>query len=188
MRGMKITILNGSPAESGFAIDPYLDQLQGLIQARGHKCQQLVLRDLSADFCTGCWGCWVKTPGLCVFHDDSQKVCQAVIHADFVLFASPVIMGYFSGVMKKFMDKLIPLVHPYITVDRGEAHHRRRYRRKDYPLCGLLLEKTPETDAEDLEIIQAIQVRTMRNLKTRNRFLMQIDQPVEDVANAILRG
>jgi hypothetical protein len=96
-------------------------------------------------------------------------------------------MGFFSGVMKKFMDKLIPLVHPYVTVDHGEAHHRHRYKPRDYPLCGLLLEKTPGTDDEDLEIIHALHARTMRNLKTRNVFTMLIDQPVEDVADAILR-
>lgn len=184
---MKITILNGSPAEHEFALDAYLLRLQKNIIAKGHTCENLILRDLDADFCTGCWACWVKTPGLCVFKDDSHDVCRAVINADFVLFASPVIMGFFSGVMKKFMDKLIPLVHPYVTVDRGEAHHWRRYKRRDYPLCGLLLEKTPETDVEDLEIIQAIHNRTMLNLKTKNVLTMLSDQPVEEVADAILR-
>lgn len=183
---MKITILNGSPAENDFAIDEYLQTLHQIIATKGHTCENLILRNLDADFCTGCWGCWVKTPGLCVFTDDSHQVCRGVINADFVLFASPVVMGYFSGVLKKFMDKMIPLVHPYVTVDHGEAHHRHRYKRRDYPLCGMLLEKTPGTDDEDLEIIQAIHARTMRNLKTRSVFTMLTDQPVEDVAHAIL--
>jgi hypothetical protein len=96
-------------------------------------------------------------------------------------------MGYLSASLKKFIDKLIPLVHPYTTVDQGEAHHRHRYAPKDYPPGGLLLEKTPGTDSEDIQIIQAIQARTMLNLKTRNVFTMLTDQVVEDVADAILR-
>jgi hypothetical protein len=184
---MKITILNGSPGENKFLLDDYLLKLQRIITAKAHTSEILTLRELKADYCTGCWSCWVKTPGLCVFNDDSHKVCRAVINADFVLFASPVIMGFFSAVMKKFMDKLIPLVHPYVTVVQGEAHHWHRYAPRDYPLGGVLLEKTPDTDDEDIDIIQAIHSRTMLNLKTRNVFTLLINQPVEDVADAILR-
>jgi hypothetical protein len=184
---MKIVILNGNPAEENLPFDHYLRILQGKLTDKGHKCELLTLRELAAGYCTGCWSCWVKTPGRCIFADDSDLICRAVINSDFVLFASPVIMGYLSAVLKKFMDKLIPLVHPYTTVDQGEAHHRHRYAPKDYPLGGLLLEKTPSTDSEDIEIIQAIQARTMLNLKTRNAFTMLTDQAVEDVADAILR-
>lgn len=184
---MKIAILNGSPAEENFVLDDYLQQLQNIIIAKGMVSEMLILRELSADYCTGCWACWVKTPGLCVFNDDSHLACRAVIHSDFVLFASPVIMGFYSAVLKKFIDKLIPLVHPYVTVDQGEAHHRHRYAPRDYPLGGLLLEKTSGTDEEDIGIIQAIHSRTMLNLKSRNVFTMLTDQCVEVVADAILR-
>lgn len=183
---MKITILNGSPGANYSVLDEYLNNLHNHIISKGHTSETLILRELDADYCTGCWSCWVKTPGLCVFNDDSHLVCRAVINADFVLFASPVIMGFLSAVMKKFMDKLIPLVHPYVTMDRGEAHHWHRYDPRDYPLGGLLLQRTPGTDEEDIEIIQAIHARTMLNLKSRSVFTMLTDQPVEDVADAIL--
>ncbi|MBW6465374.1 MAG: NAD(P)H-dependent oxidoreductase [Brevefilum sp.] len=184
---MKIAILNGNPAEENSSFDQYLRNLQGLLTGRGNQCELLNLRELDAGYCTGCWSCWVKTPGRCSFADDSDLVCRAVINSDFVLFASPIRMGFLSAVLKKFMDKLIPLVHPYTTVVQGEAHHRCRYAAKDYPLGGLLLEKTPGTDHEDIEIIQAIQARTMLNLRTRNVFTMLTDHAVEDVVDAILR-
>jgi multimeric flavodoxin WrbA len=183
---MKIAILNGNPAEENLPFDQYLRNLQVKLTSRGNQCELLTLRELDADYCTGCWSCWVKTPGRCIFADDSDLVCRAVINSDFVLFASPIMMGFLSAVLKKFMDKLIPLVHPYTTVVQGEAHHRRRYAAKDYPLGGLLLEKTPGTDNEDIQIIQAIQARTMLNLRTRNVFTMLTDQAVEDVMDAIL--
>ena len=184
---MNIAILNGNPAEENLRFDQYVQDLQSILNGKGHQCELLILRELDAEYCTGCWSCWVKTPGRCIYADDSDIVCRAVINSDFVLFTSPVIMGYLSAILKKFMDKLIPLVHPYTTVDQGEAHHRHRYAPKDYPPGGLLLEKTPGTDSEDIQIIQAIQARTMLNLKTRNVFTMLTDQAVEDVADAILR-
>jgi multimeric flavodoxin WrbA len=108
-----------------------------------------------------------------------------VIRSDFVLFASPVIMGYLSAMMKKFMDKLIPLIHPYITVVEGEAHHHARYDQENYPVGGLLLEKTPGTDDEDIDIIRSIHERTALNMKSRNAFTLLTEQPVEEVVHAI---
>jgi hypothetical protein len=185
---MKIVILNGNPAEENLPFDHYLRDLNSKLTDKGHQCELMTLRELTADYCTGCWSCWVKTPGRCIFADDSDRVCRAVINSDFVLFASPVLMGFLSALLKKFMDKLIPIVHPYTTVVQGEIHHRHRYVPKVYPLGGLLLEKTPGTDSEDIEIIHGIQNRTMLNLKTRNVFTMLTDQAIEDVADAILRG
>lgn len=183
---MKITILNGTPAGKPYILDQYLDRLESNLAAKGHSLENLTLRELHADFCSGCWSCWVKTPGRCVNPDDSHQVCRAVINADFVLFASPVLMGFFSSVMKRFLDKLIPLVHPYVTLDKGEAHHWHRYNPTDYPLGGVLLEKTIDTDDEDIDIIHAIHSRMMLNLKSYNIFTMLTDQPVEEVADAIL--
>lgn len=182
---MQITLLNGNPENVYPGFDAYLDQLEKVLQDFSHNTQVLTLRNLEARYCTGCWSCWVKTPGKCVFEDDSHLVCRAFINSDFVLFASPVIMGYLSAVLKKYMDKLIPIIHPYITIDQGEAHHRHRYDPKDYPVGGLLLEKTSGTDEEDIEIISAIHSRTMLNMKSRNAFTLLTNQPVEEVANAI---
>jgi multimeric flavodoxin WrbA len=185
---MQICLLNGAPDDHHPDFDWYLEDLRKHLSGNGHPARLLRLRELEARYCTGCWSCWVKTPGECVFKDDSHQVCQAFIQCDFVLFASPVVMGYLSAVMKKFMDKLIPLIHPYLTVDQGEAHHRHRYTPHQYPLGGLLLGKTPGTDQEDLEIITSIHERTMLNFKSRNAFTLLTDQPVQEVAHAILRN
>ena len=108
---------------------------------------------MKINYCTGCWHCWVKTPGQCSSKDQSLDVCRTVINSDFTLWASPIIMGFPSALLKKVTDKLIPLVHPYIVLDQGEAHHLARY--DHYPQFGLLLEKNGDTDDEDIEIIDA---------------------------------
>jgi multimeric flavodoxin WrbA len=182
---MKVTLLNGNPNASDDAFDNYLDSLERQLNNKGYTVNTLTLRELEARYCTGCWACWVQTPGLCIHEDASREVCRDVIQSDFVLFASPVIMGYLSAILKKFMDKMIPLVHPYITVDNGEAHHRARYDKTDYPVGGLLLGRTPGTDEEDIDIIRSIHERTMLNLKSRNAFTLLTDEPVEEVVHAI---
>lgn len=182
---MRITLLNGNPDQGNTQFDTYLTTLTTTLVENGHEVSNLVLRDLEADFCTGCWTCWVKTPGECLFIDDSHAVCRAVINSDLTIFASPVIMGYLSALLKKFMDKMIPLIHPYLTADQGEAHHVHRYDPSDYPMGGLLLEKTPGTDQEDLEIIKAIHERTMLNLKSTNAITLSTDQPIEEAVHAI---
>lgn len=182
---MKVTLLNGNPAASDDGFDDYLASLGRQLGAAGHTVTALTLRELEARYCTGCWACWVRTPGLCLYDDASREVCRDVIQSDFVLFASPVIMGYLSATLKKFMDKLIPLVHPYITIANAEAHHRARYDQADYTVGGLLLGKTPGTDEEDIDIIRSIHERTMLNLKTHNAFTLLTDVSVEEVAYAI---
>lgn len=182
---MKVTLLNGNPTANDDTFDNYLVSLGRQLEAAGHTVSSLTLREMEARYCTGCWTCWVRTPGLCIHEDASREVCRDVIQSDFVLFASPVIMGYLSAILKKFMDKMIPLVHPYITVDNAEAHHRARYNKADYPVGGLLLGKTPGTDEEDIDIVQSIHERTMLNLKSHNAFTLLTDEPVEEVVHAI---
>jgi multimeric flavodoxin WrbA len=180
---MKVTILNGNPSPENAAFDGYLRGLVDALKAGQHVVTLLPLRDMDIKYCTSCWGCWVKTPGECVAKDDSAEVCRAVINADLVLHASPVIMGFYSALLKKTTDKLIPLIHPYAAVDQGEAHHRARYRR--YPLLGLLLQKGD--DDEDIAIIPQIYSRTALNFKSTVALAKLTSDPIEEVAREIDR-
>jgi multimeric flavodoxin WrbA len=179
---MKITILNGNPTSSSF--DDTLAQLRNVIEDRGPSVTQVDLRDLKIRYCIGCFGCWVKTPGVCSSNDDSCEMRRAVIHSDFTLWAAPLRMGFPTATLKMALDKSIPLIHPYMMVDQGEAHHLPRYDR--YPRVGLLLGPEPDTDSHDLEIIADIFSRTALNLKSRLEFALTTDTPTGDIANHIL--
>jgi len=181
---MQITILNGNPDAENTAFDAYLKRLSETLTTAGHQATALTLRDMDIRYCTGCWGCWVKTPGQCVARDDSAEICRRVINADFVLFASPMIMGFPSALLKKTMDKLIPLVHPYLAMVGDEIHHLARY--KSYPLAGLLLEPGDGTDQGDVQVTREIFSRTMLNLKSQLAFTKLTDEPVESTAQAIV--
>ena len=180
---MNITILNGNPAPSPF--DTTLAELRTLLQAEGHNLTQFDLRDLSLRYCIGCWGCWVKMPGQCSNGDASALAMdRAVINADFVLWAASLKMGFPSSLLKMALDKHLPLIHPYMLVDQGEAHHRKRY--AHYPRLGLLLEKEACTDARDLQIVTDICCRTALNFKTRLEFSLTSETPLAELTRRIL--
>lgn len=182
---MQILILDGNPDAQDAEFGAYLNDLQTELKDKGHEVQRQILRDMDIRYCTGCWGCWVKTPGKCVFPDESYDVCRAYIRADFVLMASPVLMGFTSAVLKKAQDRLIPLLHPYFDFVQGETHHHARY--ETYPRLGILLKRALETDEEDLEIITDMFSRFALNFKTALVFSGQFDQDVREVANALDR-
>jgi multimeric flavodoxin WrbA len=182
---MKITILNGNPNADNARFDNYLKNLSDLLESSKHTVTILKLREIDIKYCTGCFGCWVKTPGECVVPDDMRDVRREYIHSDLVLFASPVIMGFTSALLKKAHDKLIPLIHPYFELVQNEVHHLSRYDK--YPLMGLLLGKGNDTDEEDLRIISDIYRRDAINLKTSFCFAKLTSDPVEEVANEINR-
>lgn len=182
---MQITFLNGNPRPENRTFEDYAGCLTQALAENGAQVTTLALRDLDIRYCVGCWGCWVKTPGECLSKDDSAVVCRAVINSDLTVLASPVIMGYPSALLKKTMDKLIPLVHPYATLVQGEVHHVARY--PHYPRLALLLEPEADTDAEDLEIMTDLFSRAALNLKSSLAFTHLTTQPVEEVLHAVNR-
>ena len=184
----RITILNGNPNSDNSSFDGYLERLAAELVSQRQAVNHLVLRDMDLKYCIGCFDCWVKTPGLCVTDDDGRDVCRAYINSDFVLWASPVIMGFYSALLKKVTDKFIGLGHPYAEFVDGISRHRPRYERERYPRTGLLLEKGTTADEEDIAIISAIHERTSLNFKSTLSFTRLTLDPAEEVAGDIMKG
>lgn len=155
-----------------------------LIQA-GQEVELIKLTDKMIIPCSGCWGCWVKTPGECLFEDCTVDIRRAIIHADLVLFASPLSMGYPVAAMKHLMDKLIPLILPYIELVEGENHHAKRY--ESYPLIGFIYGREADTDKEDLEILRDLLSRFSLNLKSSLSFFLDLNSPMELMCDQIVQ-
>jgi multimeric flavodoxin WrbA len=180
---MKITILNGNPDASNVVFDDYLKKLSDALLSDRNETTIFTLRDMDLKYCRGCFGCWVKTPGECVVKDDTRKIRRQYINSDLALFASPVVMGFTSALLKRAHERFIPLIHPYFELVDGEMHHLSRYDK--YPLMALLLEKGKDTDEEDMEIISDIYRRDAINFKTSFCFTRVTSDPIEEVANEI---
>ena len=164
IRTMTITLLNTGETTG---IINRIEEIRSILSV-SYTTHILTLNHLKTEYCTGCWSCWWKTPGRCALNDDGEKVFEAVIRSDFVVLSSPVVAGFPSAQMKKIMDRLIVLLHPYILLKNGELHHRKRY--PTYPEFGLLLEAGPDTEPEDLDIINQIFDRFAINFHSRRIF------------------
>jgi multimeric flavodoxin WrbA len=88
------------------------------------------LNSMKISNCIGCFSCWVKTPGKCVFNDLSEFY-HHYITADKVIFIAKVSKGFVTGNMKTLFDRMLPLFLPYIVYDTGESMHVPRYEK--YP-------------------------------------------------------
>jgi multimeric flavodoxin WrbA len=161
---MKFLILDGHPNGGKQFYDDYLAQFCSGIEAKGHHVKKFVLREMDIHQCIGCWSCWWKTPGRCVFKDGAETLYPEMVHADRLVFASPLIMGFISSTLKRMHDRSIPLIHPYMDIVNGEVHHRKRYPK--YPKLGVLLKPEVDTDSEDLEIVRRLYKRFSINFRT----------------------
>ena len=179
---MHITILDGEPYPAS-PFSAYLSDLTSQLSAHGHFVDRLELRTLDLKGCSGCFGCWVKTPGECCKGDASATVCRSVLASDLLLLASPMIMGFTTALLKGAVEQLLPALHPYFVMEGGEVHHRARY--AHYPLLALLLAPGEETDAEDIEITTTMWARMARDFKSRLAFTAIANRSAMEVADEL---
>ncbi|MBN2526721.1 MAG: hypothetical protein JXR76_10025 [Deltaproteobacteria bacterium] len=76
MADMKIVILNGAPDHDTWCCSSWIMALEAFLK-QTHQVAVFTLHQMSISRCTGCFGCWVKTPGQCVVADDSHQLCGA---------------------------------------------------------------------------------------------------------------
>jgi multimeric flavodoxin WrbA len=122
---MKITVFNGSPlAEKGNTNVMVEAFLTGAREA-GAEVENVFLVRKKIHHCTGCYTCWLKTPGKCAIHDDMEELLPKLYGADIVVFATPVYVDNVTGIMKNFMDRMLPVADPHFEKDAGgECRHK----------------------------------------------------------------
>jgi multimeric flavodoxin WrbA len=141
MLNQQIVILNGIGSENR-ELDPLLDLLIDTLQDIGAKVQTYTLRNLKMGACVGCFGCWLKTPGICLEPDVGRDIAQAVVQSDTTIIFTPVTFGGYSSEIKKIQDRWLPLILPYFGIYHGEIHHPPRY--SHYPrLVGIGIQGQP---------------------------------------------
>ena len=77
--------------------------------------------------CSGCFGCWIKTPGICVINDDLQFAAYTLGEAEQFIIISEITYGGYSFDVKQFLDRSLGYIQPYFTKRGEEMHHVSRY-------------------------------------------------------------
>ena len=111
---MKVLALNGSPrmkASSTYHImKPFLEGME----AAGAETEVIHIRRLHLEPCSGCYTCWARTPGVCIHKDSMTGALVKFNNADMVIFGTPLYHFTMSGIMKDFVDRLLPRLEPWL--------------------------------------------------------------------------
>lgn len=127
MAQMKIICINGSPKGKNSNSHRIASEFLEGARKAGAETETVFLVEKEIGECKACLSCWIKTPGKCIQKDDMAELLEGVIKSDIVVFATPVYADNVTGIMKIFIDRMIPAVDPRVKRVRGETVHVKRY-------------------------------------------------------------
>lgn len=125
---MKTLILDGFN-DAGGSQAGIIEAAAQEVKARGWEEELLTPREMELAPCSGCFGCWMQRPGMCVQEDHADELCRRIMESDLILTITPVTFGGYSSSSKAALDRTIGLVSPFFTMVGGEVHHKLRYER-----------------------------------------------------------
>ena len=76
-------------------------------KSAGHEVELVSLRDKEIRFCVGCLAC--QKTQRCFMHDDADAIREKMLHADVLVFATPIYYYEMSGILKTLLDRANPL-------------------------------------------------------------------------------
>ena len=105
-------------------------ELEAMLSRAGYGVSAVTLDREQIMPCTGCFSCWLKTPGECAVKSDgiNDIACQAM-RAHAVVLLTEITFGGFSADIKAFLDRSVQNVLPFMEIYEGEIHHPMRYER-----------------------------------------------------------
>lgn len=148
---MNITIINGIPDDEYSEYQAALDNLKTSLE-KTHVVDLFNVRNMKISYCCGCFGCWIKTPGLCIYKDDMSIILKSMAKTDYTIYVSPLKAGFITSQTKKVMDRFIPTALPYVKIFDGECHHPMRYDNKQKLGLIILNDDNFNREAYDLNV------------------------------------
>lgn len=122
---MKITAFNGSPRAENSNTHAMVEEFLRGAEEAGAEVENVFLAKKKIEHCIGCFKCWADGSGGCVVKDDMSELLPKYLASDIAVFATPLYVDNVTGIMKDFMDRLIPLGDPHLEPDEaGETRHR----------------------------------------------------------------
>lgn len=123
---MKIIAFNGSPRGEQSNTHVMVEAFLAGAEGAGAEVENVFLAGKKIGHCLGCFSCWLKTPGACIQADEMEDLLEKYLSADVAVFATPLHNDNVSGLMKNFIDRLLPAGDPHFEKDtHGEVRHAR---------------------------------------------------------------
>ncbi len=124
----KAVVFDGGPRSEKLSKTTFMvnNFCKGLQEA-GAEVEFIKLKNKKINPCSGCYQCWTQTPGECIYKDDMTELRKKIRNADLVIFSSPLYFFNVTGIMKNFLDRLLPNMKPYMLIKNGQTQHPHRY-------------------------------------------------------------
>ncbi|MCR6544156.1 flavodoxin family protein [Dehalobacterium formicoaceticum] len=130
---MNTVILDGFNCEN-----PFSKYLTKQLAAKGEVFSVFRLKDMNILPCTSCGSCGCQTPGQCVIKDDMSQILRAMASSKVMILLTKVRFGGYSSLLKKAMDRTMPIGLPFYIKEDGHLLHSMRYGRKHIIAIGML--------------------------------------------------
>ena len=124
---MRVIAFNGSPRMEKGATDLVLDRFLDGVREAGGDVEKIYVRKMVIHGCDGCLTCWAETPGGCKFKDDMAGVLEKMREADVWVFATPIYCDTMTSYMKTLIERMLPLLAPYMEECGRRTIHPLRY-------------------------------------------------------------
>ena len=122
---MKVLALNSSPRGDGQSKTELLltSLIEGMRLTRA-DVEVVDLRKKIIKNCIGCFSCWTKTPGKCILKDDmSDELFTKWAEVDLAVYATPLYHFTLNATMKAFIERTLPMLHPFFEIHDDKTHH-----------------------------------------------------------------
>jgi putative NADPH-quinone reductase len=124
---LKILAINASPRGQKGNTERLLQAFLKGAQETGASAETIYLREKNIHYCSGCFSCWTKTPGLCIHKDDMPELLEKSRQANIWVYATPLYSYTVSAQMKTYMDRVLPLVQPFLVKEGDQYVHPMRH-------------------------------------------------------------
>ncbi|GFP74515.1 NAD(P)H-dependent oxidoreductase [Clostridium fungisolvens] len=121
---MKILIVSDSSATLGKTLE---EALLKALKENNYVFKHYNVSAAEMKKCIGCFNCWVKTPGVCIFDDITRDIAEADVNSDLYIILNEIKYGGYSSKIKKVLDRSICKLLPFFKEVNGEMHHAPRY-------------------------------------------------------------
>ncbi len=165
---MKITIFNSSPRLEKGNTHIICKAFADGARSAGADVEEIFLARKKIHHCIGCFDCWEKTPGICTIKDDMSELLKTYSESDLVVCATPLYVDNVSGIMKNFMDRLVPVADGHFGKDAGgECRHEQRGRG---PAAIGVISNCGFPEQSHFQVLKLLFKRMARNMSSKVAF------------------